>query len=109
MSMTTKSDARRRWFGMLFLALAAGLLIWGQTLLKAHLTGVWFILYWGACALLTLLAMFTALLDLLILRRRAREEHRALIQRSFDRLADEEAKRAPRTPDSRSNEKNSHD
>lgn len=105
--MLTKSDARRRWFGMLFLGLAVGMLIWGQTLLKPRLAGVWFLLYWGACSLLTLLAMGTALLDMLILRRRARDEHRALIQRSLDALANEAERK--RAQGSRSNEKNSHD
>jgi uncharacterized membrane protein YhaH (DUF805 family) len=106
MAITTKADARRRWFGMLFLGLAAALLIWGQTLLKPHLQGGWFILYWGVCSLLTLLAMATALLDMLILRRRARDEHRDLIQRSFGEPKDEPAERASNSG-SRSNEKNS--
>ena len=105
--MMTNSDARRRWFGLLFLALAAGLLIWGQTVLKPHLTGVRFLLYWAVVSALTLLAIATALLDLLIVRRRAREEHRELIRRSF-------AEKATLDPDapptrSRSDENNSHD
>lgn len=105
--MTTNSDARRRWFGALFLALAAGLLIWGQTLLKPHLTGVRFLVYWAVVSALTLMAIATALLDLLILRRRAREEHRELIRRSFTEQSDTDA--APPPAQSRSNENNSHD
>jgi protein-S-isoprenylcysteine O-methyltransferase Ste14 len=100
--MLTKNDARRRWFGLLFLALAAGLLIWGQTVLQPHLRGVWFLLYWAACSVLTLLAIATALLDILIIRRRARDEHRDLVRRSFDLPGQPPAS-------SRSNEKNSHD
>jgi hypothetical protein len=81
--MKTSADERRRWFGMLFLILALGLLIWGQTLLKPHLRGWWFILYWLICFALTGLAFLVALLDLLIMRHRAREERRRLLRETF--------------------------
>ena len=81
--MADSADARRRWFGLLFLVLAAGMLIWGQTVLQPHLRGVWFLLYWLACFILTGLAILTALLDMRATRRRTREEQRDLIERTW--------------------------
>ena len=76
-------QAWRRWFGLLFLALGFGMLIWGQTLLKPHLTGVTYILYWMGCFLFTALALLTALVDIWMVRRQNRRERRALLNRAF--------------------------
>jgi hypothetical protein len=76
----------RRWFGLLFLALAFGMLIWGQTVLRARLEQhpKLFVFYWGGCFLVTFAAIFTALLDMRATRRRAREEHEKLIERTLE-------------------------
>ncbi len=71
--MLTAADARRRWFGALFLALASGMLVWGQTVLKSYLAGWWFLMYWLVCFMFTGLAMLVALLDIWVVRRRIRE------------------------------------
>jgi hypothetical protein len=63
--------------------MAAGLLIWGQTVLKPHLEGLWYLLYWSLCFLFTIAAIFIALLDVRAVRRRTREEQRDLIQRTL--------------------------
>ena len=78
------ADVRRRWFGVFFLLIAAGMLIWGQTLLKPYLQGIGFVLYWLACMAFTGLALLTALLDIWAVRRRTREQQRDLLQRIFD-------------------------
>ncbi len=78
------ADVRRRWFGVFFLLIAAGMLIWGQTLLKPYLQGIGFVLYWLACMAFTGLALLTALLDIWAVRRRTRERQRDLLQRIFD-------------------------
>ena len=78
------ADVRRRWFGVFFLLIAAGMLIWGQTILKSYLEGIGFVLYWLACMAFTGLALLTALLDIRAVRRRTREQHRDLLQRIFD-------------------------
>ena len=75
------ADFRRRWFGVFFLLIAAGMLIWGQTILKPHLAGIAFVLYWLACLVFTGLALITALLDIWAVRRRTREQQRDLLQR----------------------------
>ena len=78
------ADARRRWFGVFFLMVAAGMLIWGQTLLKPYLEGVGFVVYWVACMGFTALAMFTALLDIWAVRRRTRAQQRELLEHIFE-------------------------
>ena len=81
---TDPADVRRRWFGMFFLLIAAGMLIWGQTILKPLLEGIAFVLYWVACLAFTGLALVTALLDIWAVRRRTREQQRDLLQRILD-------------------------
>ncbi len=93
--MLTAADARRRWFGALFLALAAGLLIWGQTLLKPHLQGMLFVVYWLACFGFTGLAMLVALLDIRAVRHRVREQQRTMVERALDDIARAEGKEIP--------------
>lgn len=91
----TVADARRRWFGLLFLLLAAGMLIWGQTVLKPHLRGLVFIAYWLGCFAFTGMAMLTALLDLWIVRTRSRRERRELIERTLGEFAPPPEDRKP--------------
>jgi len=76
----------RRWFGLLFLALAFGMLVWGQTVLRERLKGVPFLIYWSVCFVFTLAAIITALLDVRATRKRARREHEELIQRTLDEI-----------------------
>jgi hypothetical protein len=77
------AEARRRWFGLLYLALAAGMLIWGETLLKSSLKGLVFVFYWLGCFVFTGLAMLAALLDMRATRRRTRDERRKLLERTW--------------------------
>jgi type VI protein secretion system component VasK len=81
-------DARRRWFGLLFLILAVVMLVWGQTWLKPHLHGGGYVCYWLVCMVLTWLAVAIAWLDLRSIRRRQREQQRALINRALQGLED---------------------
>ena len=81
--MLNSADARRRWFGVFFLIVAVGMLIWGQTVLEPHLKGVIYLIYWFACFLMTLIAIVIALLDVRALRRHSREEQRDLIERTL--------------------------
>lgn len=86
--MPTSADAFRRWLGLLFLALAFGLLIWGQTVLRDRLKGVAFLAYWGGCFLCTMAAIITALLDVRATRHQARKEQDALLHRTIEELED---------------------
>jgi hypothetical protein len=84
--MADSADARRRWFGLLFLTLAAGMLIWGQTLLRSWLKGWLFVGYWLICFLLTALAILIAILDMRATRRRTRAEQHDLLERTWKDL-----------------------
>lgn len=84
----------RRWLGLCFLALAFGLLVWGQTVLRDKLKGIPFLIYWLVCFFFTMAAVVTALLDLRATRKRARREHEDLIRRTLNELEDE----APKKP-----------
>lgn len=76
----------RRWLGLFFLAVAFGLLVWGQTVLRNRLTGVAFLLYWACCFLFTLAAIITALLDVRATRKRAQDEQNELVRRTLAEL-----------------------
>jgi hypothetical protein len=84
--MPNSADAMRRWFGLFFLAISFGFLVWGQTVLRDRLTGVAFLVYWFFCFLFTMAAIVTALLDMRATRKRARQEQEDLIQRTLHEL-----------------------
>lgn len=77
------AQAWRRWFGLLFLAISFGMLIWGQTFLKSRLEGMAFLVYWSFCFVFTLLAIATALLDILLVRRQSRIDRREMLRKAF--------------------------
>jgi hypothetical protein len=83
LDMPDCADARRRWFGLFFLVVAASLLIWGETILRPRLIGITFVLYWFVCFVMTALAIVVAILDMRATRRRIRDEQRALLERTW--------------------------
>lgn len=90
--MGNSADALRRWLGAFCLAVAFGMLIWGETVLKPFLKGVGFLLYWFTCFIFTFSAIVIALLDVRAVRRRVQSEQRDLIERT---LHDAEKKTDP--------------
>ena len=92
--MPTPADALRRWLGLFCLAMAGGMLIWGQTVLKPHLEGLWFLIYWAVCFLFTFGAIGIALLDMRAVRQRVRAEQESLIRETLANLegADESSR-----------------
>lgn len=81
----------RRW-AMFILLLAAMLMLFaGSTFLAGTLDSPFrFLLYWGACAWLTLGAMLLAFWDLLVVRAAARAERRKLERGMIERPPDDE-------------------
>ena len=69
--------ARRKVIGWM-LAIALGLMAAGLWLVDDWLAGNpwWFLLWWGACALITSMVMLFALYDALAVIREEREKHR---------------------------------
>lgn len=86
-----KSDKRRRWFGLLYLLIAGIMLVWGTTWLEPYLSqSSWkFLLYWFACFLITIMAMLVALLDIWIIRTRARQQRQKAAHQAFKKEAKE--------------------
>ena len=84
----------RRWLGLLFLSLAFGMLIWGQTVLRDRLHKVAFLIYWAICFLFTLAAIVTALLDVRATRKRAQVEHNELVRRTLEELEQKDSDNA---------------
>ena len=70
------------------------MLLWGQTLLRPYLRGVAFLDYWLVCFTFTGLAMVTAALDMLAIRRDQRRQRKELIQRAIDNLAKKVSERS---------------
>lgn len=85
--MHRATDARRRWFGLLFLILAAGMTTWGLIFLGEQLRGLLFVAYWLVCFGCLLLAMAVAVVDFFIMRRRQREERSRLAERAIRETA----------------------
>ncbi|MCB1125004.1 MAG: hypothetical protein KDM81_00805 [Verrucomicrobiae bacterium] len=85
--MNGPADARRRWFGLLFLILAGGMTTWGITLLEPRLRGWGFILYWLACFTFLGIAVAIALWDWWIIRRGRRLEQARLAREMVERAA----------------------
>jgi membrane protein implicated in regulation of membrane protease activity len=82
--MPNSADALRRWLGAFCLAVAAGMLIWGQMVFNGHLKGIGYVLYWLVCFTFTCASIVLALLDMRAVRQRARDEQRKLIERALD-------------------------
>ncbi len=82
----TPTDRWRRRAGLFFLGASLLLLLGGFSPPGAALQGVTFLLYWLACAAFAVLALATALLDLVIIRSRGRSERRELAQATAEEI-----------------------
>lgn len=95
-----KSDRRRRWFGLLYLLIAGIMLLWGVSWLEPYLVGWKFLVYWLGCFLVTMMAILVALLDMWIIRIRARQQRHAASQGAIKRNdAIQESKDQSQAPD----------
>ena len=82
--MVSIFDLRLRWFSMLFISLAAGLLIWGNVVFEPYLQGFAALAYWGICLAFVILALMGAALDAFVVYRRARTQHLLALQRLIE-------------------------
>ena len=77
-----RDQSTRRWVMFLTLVMAMLMLFFGTTFLQPLLSPRehpgWFLLFWLACAWLTLTALFLALFDLLMLRTQGRAARKIL-------------------------------
>jgi hypothetical protein len=86
--MQNSAEALRRWLGLFCLAVAAGMLIWGQTILKPVLKGFGFVIYWGICFFFTISAIVIALLDVRAVRQRIKAEQAELLAKTLQEIED---------------------
>jgi hypothetical protein len=89
--MLCNSRTRRRGFGMACLMGAGLMLIFGQTVLRPHLEGWGFILYWMGCFLLTGWAVIAALLDLRAVTKETRHEQSDILHELVEEIKKETA------------------
>jgi uncharacterized membrane protein len=97
--MANSSDTRRRWLGGIALGLALAMLIAGQTVLSNRFGPLSFAIFWLVCLLLTCVAIIVALRDLSVVRRRTREEQRALFESTLSEIARQKAAKAEKKSD----------
>lgn len=81
--MTPLGNRRRRRRAAWFLGLALLMLLASQTVLRPHLEGVPFIIYWLGCMVFSLMAMVTAARELGAVTRQAREARKDLLRHTL--------------------------
>ncbi len=97
--MGSKADFRRRCFGAIFLGAALGMLLAGETVLRERLKSpVWLILWVIWILAFTCLAVLVAFLELAVVRHRAREEQRALLEATLKDIALEKEAKSRKQP-----------
>lgn len=84
--MSINPRTRRRRFGVICIAVAIAMLIAGETVLKAKLSGVPLLGYWLTCFVFTMLAVGVALLDVARVRQELRDEQRALVEDTLQEI-----------------------
>jgi drug/metabolite transporter (DMT)-like permease len=99
--MANRSDVGRRVLGALFLIIAAGMLIAGQTVWQSRLQQQpsIFVYYWSVCFVFTALTLVTALLDVRAVRRRSRREQTELVKKTWSDITTTEKSFPPPSED----------
>lgn len=85
--MDSSTDIPHRKRGMVFLVIAALMLILGETFLRQSLSKVPFVIYWLACFVFTGLAILFSFLDVAGVQRRARAQQRELLEKTIGEIA----------------------
>jgi hypothetical protein len=89
--MSSNSDKRRRWLGAVFLLIALGMLVAGETVLRDRLGKAVFVIYWLGCFVFTGLAALVAILDAAAVGRRARAEQREFLESTLKEIERQKA------------------
>lgn len=91
--MANSTDVIRRVLGAVFLGTAILMLILGETLLAASLqrSRMVFIIYWMGCFAFTGLATLMAVLDMVVVRRRMREQQREFLETTLREIGEKQA------------------
>lgn len=81
--MMNDRDSLRRWLGIFSLALAFGMLVWGQIVLLPHMSGLAFDAYWGVCFALSVASVVFGVLDVRSLLEQVKLQQAVLFQRAL--------------------------
>jgi hypothetical protein len=92
--MVLDATARRRWFGAMVLALALGMLLAGDSVLKGSQNPFLFLAYWLVCFVLTGVAVLVAFRDVRALHERTRLENRELLESTLKEIETEAHEKA---------------
>lgn len=77
------TESLRRWVSVFSLALAFGMLIWGQMVLARFLSGMLFDIYWGVCFALSAVSVVMSLIEVRLLLREVRRQQMELYRRAL--------------------------
>jgi hypothetical protein len=88
MSPTSK---RRRWVGIVCLAIAIVMVVAGEFLLPGRFSPYAQLTYWFICFIFVGAAMLVAVVDMLMMRQESRNEQRALLERTIREIQEEKA------------------
>ena len=81
--MAFSRDGWRRLVGVIFVSIAVGMLVLGQTVLRDRLQSLAYVYYWLTCTVFTFLTLIVALLDMRVVRRRARQQQNELLEKTL--------------------------
>jgi len=90
--MALSRDGWRRLLGVIFLAVAGGMLLIGQTVLKDRLQSLDFVYYWLTCTVFTGLTLIVALLDMRAVRRRSQQQQSELLKNTLREISLDQSK-----------------
>jgi len=79
----SSSSLLRHWVSGVFIFIAIGMVVLGETVLAGRLKDYDYVFYWGACMIVTLMAAFAAVFDMAAIRRESRREHHRLVEDTF--------------------------
>lgn len=81
--MMNAAESLRRWMSVFCLALAFGMLIWGQMVFGKHLSGLLSEIYWGVCFTLSAISVVTSFIEIRLLLQEVRRQQVALIRNAM--------------------------
>ena len=90
--MALSRDGWRRLLGVIFLTIAGGMLLIGQTVLKDRLQSLDFVYYWLTCTVFTGLTLIVALLDMRAVRRRSQQQQSELLKNTLREISLDQGK-----------------
>ena len=80
--MMNAAESLRRWMSVFCLALAFGMLLWGQMVLAKFLSGLSFDVYWGVCFALSAISVVMSFIEIRLRLQEVRRQQLELYRRA---------------------------